>query len=246
MKRILCAILCLCMLIAIPTGCTKDKKEDPNEQVTLKWLIGGPGELDDCDEVWARFNEELQKYIPNTTIEFTVIPHADYAEKWRLMSAAQEPMDIVWVSYALNFVDEVGKGSYMDMTALIEEYGQEMKSELPEWLLDLTTIDGKIYAVPNYQMMAMPVGFSVDKAHVDKGWIDADKASEMFMSDKVLHKEDYKIFEDYFDKVLSSGEKVKYVSSQFLNRGIKSMIGMPADGIETIIAKASIINGDDG
>lgn len=246
MKRILCTILCLCMLIAVPAGCTKDKKEDPNEQVTLKWLIGGPGEMDDCDEVWAKFNEELQKYIPNTTIEFTVIPHADYAEKWRLMSAAQEPMDIVWVSYALNFVDEVGKGSYMDMTELIKQYGQEMKSELPEWLLDLTTIDGKIYAVPNYQMMAMPVGFSVDKAHVDKGWIDADKASDMFMSDRVLHKEDYKIFEDYFDKVLASGEKVKYVSSQFLNRGIKSMIGMPADGIETIIANACIRNGEDG
>lgn len=246
MKRALCAILCLCMLIAIPTGCTKDKSEDTSEQLTLKWLIGGPGQLEDCEEVWAKFNEDLQNYIPNTTIEFTVIPHADYAEKWRLMSAAQELMDIVWVSYSQNLVDEVSKGSYMDMTELVEKYGQEMKSELPEWLLDLTTINGKIYAVPNYQMMAMPVGFSVDKAHVDDGWIDVDQASDIFMSDKVLHKEDYKIYEDYFDKVQASGENVKYVSSQFLNRGIKAMIGMPSDGIETIIANACIRNGEDG
>lgn len=245
MKRILCAILCLCMLIAVPTGCTKDKKEDPNEQVTLKWLIGGPGKLEDSDRVWAKFNEELQKYIPNTTIEFTVIPHADYAEKWRLMSAAQEPMDIVWVSWALNFVDEVSKGSYMDMTELIEEYGQDMKNELPEWLLDLTTIDGKIYAVPNYQMMASPIGFSIDKEHVDKGWLDIEKASEMFTSKEVLHKEDYKIFEDYFDKVKASGEKVKYPAADFFKRAIKEKIGLPYMGYETVVANAAVlVDGD--
>lgn len=246
LKKFCCMVLIVCLAIGAFAGCGKEKVADGEEQVTLKWLIGGPGKLEDSEMVWAKFNEELKKYLPNTTVEFTVIPHSDYAEKWRLMSAAQEPMDIVWVSYALNFVDEVGKGSYMDLTELADKYGQEMKSEFPDWLLELTTVNDKIYAVPNYQMMAMPVGFSIDKTHVDKNWIDINKASEMFLSKKVLHKDDYKIFENYFQKVLESNEKVKYVSSSFLSRAVKDMIGMPSGGIETIIANACIKNDEDG
>jgi len=244
MKRILCAILCICLAAGMLAGCG-NKAEDPNEQVTLKWIIGGPGKLEDSDKVWAMFNEELQAYIPNTEVEFTVIPHADYAEKWRLMSAAQEPMDIAWVSWALNFVDEVSKGSFMDITDLIAEYGQEMKSELPEWLLDLTTIDGRIYAIPNYQMMASPIGFSVDTEHVEKGWIDIAAASERFTSKEPMYKEDYKIFEDYFDKVQQSGEKVKYPAADFLKRAIKEKIGLPYMGYETVVANAAVlVDGD--
>lgn len=244
-RKLLCLVLCVLLLISVFTGCGKEKVDNPNEQVTLKWIVGGPGKLQDSDKVWAKFNEELQKYLPNTTVEFTVIPHADYAEKWRLMSASQEPVDIVWVGWTLNFADEVSKGSLMDITSLIEEYGQEMKSEFPDWLLDLTSINGKIYAIPNYQMMTSPVGCFVDKSHVDKGWIDIEAASNRFTSKEPMHKEDYKIFEEYFEKVQASGEKVKYPASTFLKMAIKEKIGLPYMGYETIVANAAVlVDGD--
>ncbi len=245
-RKLICMLLVAVLTLSCFVGC-KDSKETASEdggKVKLKWVFGGPGKLEDSDRVWALFNEKLQDYLPGVEVEFVCIPNSDYAEKWRLMAASQEKVDIAWVSWALNFEDEVAKGSYMDLTELIDKYGQDMKAEFPEWLLDLTSIDGKIYAIPNYQMMRNPVGFEVDKAHVDKGWIDLAKAEEVLMLDRPWTKEDFKVFEDYLITMLDSGEKVKYVSSGFLKRA-PIYIGMPAKGVETITCNAVVLNGDD-
>lgn len=239
-KKLLVVLLVVCLATMTFSGCGKKTGDDPNEQVTLKWIFGGPGELEDSERVWEEFNKQLAEYIPNTKVEFEVIPHADYAERWKLMNAAQEDMDIVWVSWALNFKEEVSKGALLDITELVDEYGQDMKSEFPDWLLQLTSVDGKIYSIPNYQMMASPVGFSIEKHHADEGWLDIKAVEEMFTSGKVLSIEDYRMFEPYFEKVLSSGEKVKYVSTQFLDRAIKEKIGMPYGGVEPIVCNAVI------
>ncbi len=239
-RMILAALICV-MTLGCFSGCgSSAKTTDSSEKVELHWVFGGPGKLEDSDKVWSAFNEQLGSYLPNTTVKFTCIPHADYAEKWRLMSAAQEECDIAWVSWALDFVEEVSKGSYLDMTELIEQYGQDMVADFPDWLLELTTVNGKVYAIPNYQMMASPVGFSIDKHHVDNNWLNLEDAAAVFAQDKVLHKDDYKIFENYFDKVQASGESVKYISSQFINRGLKYKIGYPVGGLETLICNAVI------
>ncbi len=248
MKRKLSLVLCVLMSIVMLSSCGSKEitKDNADEQVTLKWVFGGPGKLEDSDRVWEEFNKRLPEYLPNTKVEFEVIPHAEYSEKWRLMSAAKEAVDVVWVSYAQNFVDEVGKGAYMDMTELVEEYGSEMKEGFPDWLLDLTTIDGKIYAVPNYQMMAIPYGFGIDEEHIQKGWFDMEKAESIFNSGETPHISNYKIFEDYLAKVHASGEDVKYVSKAFLSEGVKWKIGFPHMGIEPIICNAVITRkGDD-
>lgn len=246
-KRILFVLLACFVLISSLSGCQPTKTtDDGNKQVELHWVFGGPGKLEDSDRVWQEFNTQLADYLPNTSVKFTCIPHADFAEKWRLMSAAQENVDIAWVSWALNFVEEVNKGSYMDITDLVNEYGQDMKADFPDWLLGLTTINGKVYAIPNYQMMASPTGFSIDKHHVDNGWLDIKAAEELFASDKVLHKEDYKMFEEYIQKTQENGEQVKYISTQFLTRAIKNRIGLPAGGFEGIVANAVLARDEEG
>lgn len=247
MKKVISLILCIVMAATLFVACgEKEISDNPDEHVTLKWVTRGPGKLEDSEKVWAEFNKMLAEYLPNTTVEFQMIPSADYVEKFRLMSAAQEPVDICWVSFNQNFVEEVGKGSYMDITDLIEEYGQDMKAGFPDWLLDLTTVDGRIYAIPNYQMMAFPSGFGVPVEHIEKGWIDLEKAEEVFCSGDVPHKEDYKIFEDYLTKVQESGEDVKYVASNFLSEAIKFKYGLPYMGVEEIVCNAVFLrDGDD-
>lgn len=240
MKKTIIFMLLISLMLLSFSGCGQKQEEKQDEQVELTWVFGGPGDLEDSERVWQAYNEKLADYLPNTKVKFMVIPHSDYAEKWRLMSASQEDVDIAWVSWALSFIEEVSKGSYMDITDLIDKYGQDMKADFPDWLLDLTTIDGRIYAVPNYQMMASGSGFSIDKTHVDKGWLDIKKAEDVFCSGKVLRKDDYKIFEDYFQKVQASDEKVRYVSSDFLTSGVKNRIGMPYGDVEQIICNAVI------
>ena len=247
MKKRLCLVLCLVMLLSLFTACgdKKTSADNPDEQVTLKWVTTGPGKLEDSDRVWAEFNKKLQNYLPNTTVEFQMIPSADYAEKWRLMSAAQEPVDIAWVGFTQNFVEEVGKGSYMDITELVEKYGQDMLAGFPDWLLDLTTVDGKIYAIPCYQMMAFPYGFGVPEEHIEKGWIDMKAVEEIYTSGDPITKDDFKIIEDYLTKVQESGEKVKYVSKTFLDEGLRRKIGIPYMGLEELLCNAAITRDGD-
>ena len=95
---------------SVMAGCGK-KETSADEKVKLTWVFGGPGTLEDSDMVWGEYNKLLEDYLPNTTVNFKCIPHADYAEKWRLMSAAQEDVDIAWVGWQLNFIDEVSMGS---------------------------------------------------------------------------------------------------------------------------------------
>lgn len=238
-KKIICLVLAVLMVATFLGGCAKGKTTSDDEQVKLKWIFGGPGKLEDSERVWAEFNKTLQNYLPGTEVEFQCIPHSDYAEKWRLIAASGEKVDIAWVSYAMNFVEETAKGAYLDITDLIDEYGQDMVAEFPEWLLDLTTVDGKIYAIPNYQMMVNPTGFAVEKYHIDNGWFDKEKAEEILCADRVWTKDDFKVFEDYFKAVQNSGEKVKYPSKAFLSRAIQQ-IGVPAAGLEPIICNAVV------
>ena len=246
-KRFLVLALVVCLLVTgCLAGCNGKKQASSDAEVTLTWIFGGPGKLKDSDRVWAEFNEKLKEYIPNTTIEFEVISHDEYAERWKLINAGQEDADIVWISWALNFADEVAKGAFMDMTDLVAQYGQDIKAELPEWLLDLTTVNGRIYGVPCYQMMASPIGFAVDTSHVEKGWLNIEEVEKLFNTDKTFAKEDYKIIEDYIEKVQSSGEKVKYISSDFMKRQVQERIGLPYGGLEPITCNAAIVKmGDD-
>ncbi len=246
-KKLVLLTLIMCLLVTgCFTGCGTKKTASNDEEVTLTWIFGGPGKLEDSERVWAEFNKELQKHIPNTTIEFEVISHDEYAEKWKLINAGQEDADIVWISWALNFADEVAKGSFMDITDLVNEYGQDMMAEFPDYLLDLTTINGRIYGIPCYQMMTAPLGVAVDASHVEKGWFNIEEIEGIFNAGRTITKEDYKVYEEYIKKVQESGEKVKYISSDFLSREIMQKIGLPYGGLESITCNAAIARlGDD-
>ena len=128
-KRMKVVLLVIClMLFLVMTGCSgskepketeetgntgqgnftgsKDNDKEKAEPVKLKWVFMSPGEQKDSQEVWDKFNEELQKYLPGTTVEFEGITSADYAEKWKLISASQENVDIVWNGWMINYVTE--------------------------------------------------------------------------------------------------------------------------------------------
>ena len=96
-KRIIATIAATAMLLpCVGCGEPKDMTDNADEQVTLKWIFVGPGEQRDSQKVWDKFNEMLPEYLPNTTVEFQCVSSSDYAEKWKLASASQENIDIVW------------------------------------------------------------------------------------------------------------------------------------------------------
>ena len=66
--------------------------------MTIQLWLGGPGKQKDSDEVWELFNEKLQEYVPNTTVEITCMTTTEYPEKFDQMLASGEGVDLAWVA----------------------------------------------------------------------------------------------------------------------------------------------------
>lgn len=131
---------------------TEEVKElDP---VTIQFWIGGPGKQKDSDRVWEAFNEKLQEYVPNTTVEITCMPTAEYKEKYPQMLASGEAVDLTWIARWVTGSNQlIMDGNLMALDDLVDEYGQGIKETLGEDVLDMHRYpkDDKLYYLISWQ-----------------------------------------------------------------------------------------------
>ena len=216
-KRIMCialAVMLLCTGVLSGCGNQTAGEDDGEKQVTLKWIFGGPGEQKDSKEVYALFNEKLAEYLPNTTVEFECIPVGDYAEKWKLISASQENVDIVWNGWMIPYVTEVQKGSYLELDELIDKYAPEIYDEIPENILDKSRVDGKLYSIPCMQQMVSyvsSVDFPVSLYEKYKDKINPEELEKFFASHQTMDKECWDKIEEYIVMFKEGGDLKKGV-----------------------------------
>lgn len=232
-SRMVSLLLALLLVIAVFAGCGKKEStyQTTDEEVTLKWVMGGVGKLPDSDAVWAEFNKELQKLLPNTTVEFEVIPYSEFAEKWNLIAASREQVDLVWAGYMLDLKEEVRKGSLLPLDDLMQ-FAPDIQAEIPETVINLDRIGGKLYAIPCYQMITnLPYGAKVQAEQAEKYGLDAEYIEKTFADKSVLTKEDFKIFEEYLEKLKANGELKLGVSKSFLDQIMGYMKGFGQDKI---------------
>ncbi len=214
MKKIRTMLTAACLAGAmLLSGCNGGtqvmKTDDESKEVTLKWIFVGPGEQKDSQKVWAKFNEELKNYLPNTSVEFECITSADYAEKWKLISASQENVDIVWHGWMLPFVSEVKKGSYMELDEMVDKIAPELKEEIPETIMDKQRVDGKLYSIPCMQQMVSYVstlGFTTDIYEKYKDKINLEELEAFFSSHETMDRECWDKVEEFIKMVKDGGD----------------------------------------
>ncbi|KRF43804.1 ABC transporter substrate-binding protein [Paenibacillus sp. Soil787] len=195
----------------------KPAAKEAAKPVTLKFVTLSPGKQADAQEVWDEFNKRLAMVLPNTKVEFVPVTGAEYAEKWKLMAASSEQIDIAWTGYALDFPSEVNKGSYIELDALVDKYAPELKKEIPAWVLDRARVNGKLYAIPNYQQAvdSRPT-LRVPKEFIDKGYIDPKVAQETFYKNGPVSKESFAVIEGYLEKLKQNNQLRKGFSPNVL------------------------------
>lgn len=199
MKKVLCFMMSILMVLSI-AGCKGNKAASNDGSVTLKWLYAGETGQEDTQKVWDYYNQRLAEYLPNTTVNFEVVAFADFAEKWKLKSASREVIDIAWTGYTNTYIDEISNGSFMELNELLDQYGQDVYNELPEWVWEKATLDGKIYSVPNYQMMNVSrAGLGVELPLKEKYLSEEleKKIIETNCSHKTVQKEDFEAIEEF-------------------------------------------------
>lgn len=215
-NRIIAAGAAAVMLLSMLSGCGTQQvaQDSEDEEVTLKWIFVGPGEQRDSQKVWEKFNEELANYLPNTKVDFECVTSSDYAEKWKLTSASQENIDIVWHGWMIPYVSEVKKGSYMELDDLIDQYAPDLKKEIPEAIMDKQRVDGKLYSIPCMQQMVSYVSsldFPIDIYEKYKDKIDPEALANFFASKETMDKESWDKIEEYIKMIKDGGDLKKGV-----------------------------------
>lgn len=110
----------------------------------------------------------------NATVKLMPVPSGDYAQKMNTVIASGEQVDLVWTSgWQFSYPGNVSKGAFTPLDELIEKYGQDITSQMPSYMMDGVRINGKIYAIPNYQSEFMRGGYVVQKEYLDKYAFDS-------------------------------------------------------------------------
>ena len=182
---LLSVLLALSMLIA---GCTKEPQANTNEEekqsetaqkddtaqaeeegldhVKLTMITAGVPQSDH-----ALVNDAINKYIKedlNVTLDFPQIDFASWQDKSNLIIASGEECDILFTGDWTQYPTDAAKGAFIELDDLIPQYAPDIYAANYNWLLDAARINGKIYAVPTYQILAQSRGFILRKDLVDK------------------------------------------------------------------------------
>lgn len=178
-KKIVAMLLAAAMVVSCMAGCSKGTADDDTvkqqassaqenegetkeseaaaeetlDEVTLKvWLVG-TGKQKDADDVWAKFNEILPNYLPNTKVEFEAFTFDEYATKWSNAMAAGETVDLAWFGWKQNLDDEIAMGSLTPLSDLVDKYCAEAVEMYggEEALYLAASPDGELYVFPCWQ-----------------------------------------------------------------------------------------------
>lgn len=174
MKKLIAVLLCAAMLFAV-CGCQKQTAVD--EGVTLKIYQIGTTPTG-WDDVLAAFNEKTLKDIGVTT-EWEFISTGSYSEKLNVIMAAGEEFDICYTGFVNPIASAVDNGAFLPLNDLMDEVAPDLYDSMPEYWWKAATFNGKIYAVPNQQVAAMPSGIWLFKRYADKYNFDMESIKSL-------------------------------------------------------------------
>ncbi len=173
---ILVAAMCMSALTACQGNTSSDTSGNPsggsggNEEksVTVTWLFPGD-KAEDHDVVMEDLNKKIQEKLPNVQLEMQMVPQAEYNDKVTLAATSEQDFDLMFTSSWLNpFTTNLAREGLLELDDLAAKYGKEMLDSMPEWLLDAGRSNGKLYAIPNQQIIAQQFGVVVQKEYADK------------------------------------------------------------------------------
>lgn len=170
-------LLCLAMMLSLCACSGNGKKADNEEQVNLIWYLRS-NEPKGFAEVQEAINEYTLDKI-NATVEIRFIQPGDWKEKVNMMMAAKEEFDLLYTGdWAASFANMVDMGGLMPMDDLLEKT-PELKAMFSEGIWAATSFDGKIYGVPNNQVLYEQSGLWFKKDIVEKYDFDLSAVSSL-------------------------------------------------------------------
>ncbi len=157
MKKIIALLLLAVMALSLVSCGSSD-----SDGVTITWLVPGDAQKD-TKMVVEEINKILEPEL-GVKLDLQYISTSAYGEKMKMNMASGLAYDLCFTSSWLNnYKDAARDGGLYDITDLISD---NLKSQLSDAVWKGSEIDGRLYAVPNNQMMInqYAIGFRKDLA----------------------------------------------------------------------------------
>ena len=237
-KRITSTILAAAMLSACAiglSGCGGGGK-------TLKWVQLGETQPRN-DEVLEKINEIIEPEL-GLKLEIEYIDTASFAEKSKMKMASGEKFDIIWAGYINDYQTAVSLEGLMDITDLIDNIEMKdgtkakMSDVVEKYFLDAAKVDGKIYGIPNMQVVSNPLTYKVRKSVAEKCGLNLEGLEK-----KAQKITDLTSCKEYMDMLTSEMAKAKancgdlYVTNPSTNPAFRNVyeeiiggVGIRKDG----------------
>lgn len=157
-----------------PASSPAASQDDELPPVELTWYYGTSQQQPGQQEVEDAVNQYLKDHTKlNATVKLKPVDFGSYDQKMNVAISSGEPIDIVWTTanWLLKYNENVKRGAFVALDDLLPQYAPEtFKNMMPErfWENVKADTDGKIYAVPAYQVAATAFGFVFQKELVDK------------------------------------------------------------------------------
>ena len=183
-KRVMSVLCAGALSASMLAGCGGNKASE-DEMVTLKWVLPSAAQ-DGLSEVLEEANKITREKI-GAEMDIVLIDDGAYQQKVNLMMTSGDQLDLVWTGYMNEYQKVAQNGGLKDITELVDQVG--MNEVVPEYFLEAAKIDGRIYGIPNQQVISNPYALTVFTDLLEKYNFDPST---------VKHIED---MEPFFEKI---------------------------------------------
>ncbi len=140
------------------------------DEVTLTLYYPGSPQKDE-----AAVEEEINAYLKdkiNAKLDLNPIDWGGWDNKINLMISSSQEADLIFTAAWNGFTVNVGKGAFLDVTDLIDQYAKETKEVINPAFLAGSKVNGRNYAVPTNKELAATRGLLIRKDIADKYGLD--------------------------------------------------------------------------
>lgn len=157
-KKKIAAVLAVATALTGFTACKGGKKAD--ELTEISWYLSGVKMDSSWDDVWDKVNELMEERY-NLKLNINMIDGSNFSQKLQMMNVSQEAYDLTFTSsWANDYYTNVVNGSLLDLTDLLPEVTPTLWDSLTDAEKKGASVDGRIYAVPNWQVEAISAGLA--------------------------------------------------------------------------------------
>lgn len=208
MKRVISALLGISVASTMAVGLTGCNGSGGSGSNSLVWICLGEKPADH-DAVMEKVNEIVEPEL-GLKLDIQYIDGASFTEKMKMKMASKESYDLAFTGYVNDYQEAIRMGGLYDITELMENIEMKdgtkvkMSDIIEDYYIESATVNGKVYGIPNIQVISNPPCIQMEKPVAEECGVDLEKLQKL-----ALANTNAETSKEYMDALTAELAKIK-------------------------------------